>query len=612
MAITDKANKVSNGSQPLPTTLSADKNAGVATASLNAATGWDITTAKHIRMFKTKTVNGQTVPDTTKLCYYKATLAGTTLSNITLVWSSTGSDQKFDIGDSVDLSLTAGWIDDLIDLILLTHNQNGTLKTGAVQAALSLGSESLSGWNPNATTPDTITNDGNHSQTLTFNGVDYSTVFSPGMRLRSSRTVTAPTQCTSLNGTSQYFSKSSPVGMTFTDDFAVSAWVKLSSYATTSGTIVGRFNGTSGWYLQINALGQVLLGGNNAIVTNFTSVYSYQSIPLNKWVHVAAQLDMSTGGVSPTTSYIMIDGTSVPAAKNSGGTNPTALIQAGNLEIGSINGGTQTFPGKIAQVAIYSAKVTQANIRLTMLQGLTGSETSLISAHSLSNSLVDLKVSNANNLTANGGALATSTDTPFSNGTGGILDYGIIQSVAFSTNTTVVVQMAEGNSIPTTGGVSAVAYSSQKVPYGFPAQQGKWELVTVMRAIDTAGIGSINAFAISNTKLTVPVGSWKLRYSGVLMQQSTIAGSRDGRMTLASSTPSVGYYLGEFTTVIYSAPSVGAVICSVEKKPSGSIDLSSQATYSMYGTCTVASGTEIWAVRGDLAEFIIVAENAFI
>lgn len=126
MAITDKFSKVSNGSQALPTTLSADKNAGATTASLNAATGWDTTAAKHVRMYKTKVVNGQTVPDTTQLCYYKATLAGTTLSNITLIYSSTGSDQKFVIGDSVDLAPNTGWADDLIDGILTQHKQDGT------------------------------------------------------------------------------------------------------------------------------------------------------------------------------------------------------------------------------------------------------------------------------------------------------------------------------------------------------------------------------------------------------------------------------------------------------------------------------------------------------
>jgi hypothetical protein len=124
--ITDLANKISNGSQALPTTLSADKGAGVTTASLNAATGWDTTTAKHIRMYKTKVVNGQTVVDTTKLCYYKATLSGTTLSNITLIWSSTGSDQAFVIGDSVDLAPTTGWGDDLVDGFLEEHAQDGT------------------------------------------------------------------------------------------------------------------------------------------------------------------------------------------------------------------------------------------------------------------------------------------------------------------------------------------------------------------------------------------------------------------------------------------------------------------------------------------------------
>ena len=144
MPIADRFNKVSNGSQALPTTLSANKAALATTASLNAATGWDVTTAKHIRVYKTTVVNGQTVVDTTKLCYYKATLAGTTLSNVTLVWSSTGSDQAFVIGDSVDQGPTTRWADDLVDGIVVEHKQTGAhaavtadsvTATGTVQGA---------------------------------------------------------------------------------------------------------------------------------------------------------------------------------------------------------------------------------------------------------------------------------------------------------------------------------------------------------------------------------------------------------------------------------------------------------------------------------------------
>jgi hypothetical protein len=42
--------------------------------------------------------------------------------------------------------------------------------------------------------------------------------------------------------------------------------------------------------------------GTNTAGGNYSNVKTYQSLPLNKWVHVAAQLDMSTFTATTTTS----------------------------------------------------------------------------------------------------------------------------------------------------------------------------------------------------------------------------------------------------------------------------------------------------------------------
>lgn len=344
---------------------------------------------------------------------------------------------------------------------------NGTIADKRAQVILSTGASNPAGGWTATSTPTTITALGNRSYTVLFPAVDLTGTVSNGMRLKFTRTVTAPTQCTSLNGTTQYYTKSSPAGMTFTDDFTVSAWIKISSYA--ASTIMSRRNATDGWDFTVQSTGQIRLSGNNGGAGNASYVQSYQSIPLNKWVHVAAQLDMSTFTATTTTSYVMIDGVDVPAAVTRAGTNPTLLVQAGNLEIGSQNGGTFSLPGRIAQVAIYSAKVTQATVKASMSQTLAGTETSLISAYSFNNSINDLNA-NANNLSVGGGsAVATNADTPFAQGAGGITEYGIITANTFSTNTTLTVQVPEGSTIPTSGGVSAVSYSTQSTPYGLPA-----------------------------------------------------------------------------------------------------------------------------------------------
>jgi len=352
--------------------------------------------------------------------------------------------------------------------VSITNSNIRDLRTQSTISSTTAGTSN--DWYSLALSPNTVTALGNRSYSLVFNSTDLTTYISSGMKLKLPRTVTPPTQCTSLNGSSQYYNKTSPAGMTFTDDFVVSAWVKLTSYGTTS-IIASRYNGTSGWQLRILSNGTIDLIGNNAGSGNYSSVASYQSIPLNKWVHIAAQLDMSTFTATTTTSYIMMDGVNIPASVGRGGTNPTALVQAGNLEIGATNGGTTPFPGKLAQVAVYSAKVTQATILASMNQTLTGSETSIVSAYTFNNSINDLSA-NANSLTPQGSAVATTVDSPMN-----ATEYAIVMANSFSTNTTLTVQVPEGYSLPTTGGIGTVSYSTQSTPFGYPANHQLYGLV---------------------------------------------------------------------------------------------------------------------------------------
>jgi hypothetical protein len=425
--------------------------------------------------------------------------------------------------------------------VLKHANQDGSLTNAAVKAALGITADPTGSWNlldGGAPTVSSVTANGNRSYTINF-ASDYSTTLSPGMRLKTTRTVAAPTQCTSLNGTTQYYSKSSPSGMTFTDDFTVSAWIKVSSYAT--GIIASRYNGTSGWQFYLNASGQLFLMGLNAGAANTSYVNSYQSVPLNKWVHVSAQLDMSTFTATTTTSYVMIDGVNVPALVTRTGTNPTALIQAGDLQIGAANGAATFFPGKIAQVAIYSAKVTQATILASMNQTLTGSETSLVSAYTFNNSINDLSA-NANNLTAQGSAVATNADSPFGYQAGGTisstLDYAIITNIA---TTAVTVQVPEGCTIPTTGGVAGVSYSTVKTPYGFPGDKSKWNILTIIKTDHNNGASTADVYYnVGSISLAVPSGAFELK-ANINGQATTAGASTHGFAAAIAATAGNAY-----------------------------------------------------------------------
>lgn len=404
------------------------------------------------------------------------------------------------------------------DNIASGANISGTKLLAASTPLSVLDATSRGGWIAGVlAAPNTVTALGNRSYNLVFNSTDYTDELSVGQRLRMTRTVAAPTQCTDLeSGSSQYYSKTSPAGMTFTDDFVASAWVKLESYADM--TIISRYNGTSGWKFNINLVGQVQLVGYNAGAANYSYVQSYQSIPLGKWVHVAAQLDMSAFTATTTTSYVMIDGVDVPASVTRAGTNPTALVQAGDLQIGR-NNTSEYFDGKIAQVAIYNAKVTQATILASMNQTLSGSETSLVSAYSFNNSINDLSA-NANNLTANAGAVATNADSPFAGATG-TNEYGIVTNSVFSTNTTLTVQVPEGYALPTTGGVSAVSYSTQDTPYGFPRAKGKWRVNFLWKTQSNTASNATYA-AFTGMSFIVPIGDWTVGYNFGFFAQSTV------------------------------------------------------------------------------------------
>lgn len=376
------------------------------------------------------------------------------------------------------------------------------LQDGTAFAVGGIGASAYAdGWAPIlGSTPNTVTYNGNRNYDLVFNSVDLSSTISPGQKLKLTRTVAAPDQCTDLeSSSSQYYSKTTPAGMTFTDDFVVSAWVKLESYGIMG--IASRYNGTSGWYLTMLADGTVGLYGHNAGSGNYSRVLSYASVPLNKWVHITAQLDMSSFTNTSTTSYIMFDGVDVAAAVSRVGTNPTALVQAGDLQIGAFNTANY-FDGKIAQVAIFNAKVTQATMRTYMSQGLSGSESSLISAYSFDNSINDLNTTNANNLTANGSAVATNADSPFANAvSAGLQEYAEINSVTFSTNTTVNVRVPETSMIPTSGGVSNVYYAVGANPYGLPYFSNIYG--QVIMNVSTNGVASATATLLSG--LTLPV-----------------------------------------------------------------------------------------------------------
>jgi hypothetical protein len=522
-----------------------------------------------------------------------------------------GSDQVYPAGSTtqVFLPVSSHSQNELVDGILEFANQDGTLQTAPVQAALGVTSLPSGGWDIlNSGTPPTVAtgyNKGNREYDLLFSTVDLSSTLSPGMRLKVDRTGTTPTQCTDLeSSSSQYWSKSSPTGISFTDDFTCEAWVKLESYSAM--TIVSRWNGTSGWVVDVNASGQVQIVGFNGGASNNSYSLASQSLPLNRWVHVAACLDMST--FTTAGSPIYIDGVSVPVTVVRGGTNPTALVQAGNLQVGARNGSSQPFDGKISDVRVWSAVRTATQIRDNMNQQLVGNESNLVAYFPLNGDANDL-TSNANNLSANGGATATTVDHPMKD-----TEYAVITKVAYSApNTTVTVFTGTDHNIPNMT-LENPFYSTQSTPFGFPRDRGKW-------SVSSISTNSRNFTAATYSSLTealsVPTGAWELSWTGdvVASPASNPASSRISIITLSSTALSGSTDENiELTGAVGGKPGATATdfVARATIKKSAPTSVPSQTVYTLYGRANSGSPTNNATLDGFYSPTIIKAECAYL
>lgn len=467
--------------------------AGTNQAHALGATVVDYATATHIAMMSkgikvnhTQKGNHKTLTDDNANEWIGLTTTGSAVNYLDVANSATGTNPILSAkGDDSNVGLT------------LTPKG-----TGAVKATLN-----YDAWVSGLTAPSTITALGNRSYTLLISSTDYTDRLSAGMRLKTTRTVAAPTQCTDLeSGSSQYYSKASPNKMTFTDDWTAMAWIKLESYTGSRQIIINRSDySTQGFGMAIDSSGR-LEAASFRIAANNSVTTSYQSIPLGKWVHVAVTSDLS--GTSVLT---YIDGVLVPSLTTITGTI-TALVQyTGDLRIGALSSAaSQYFDGKIAQVAVFNTAVLSAATILSyMSQGLSGSETNLLSAYSFNNSIADLNTTTPNDLTAQGSAVATNADSPFGGQAEGLisstLDYAEIVSVVFSTNTTITVRVPDVNTIPTSGGITALSYSTQFNPLGWPGISNVLLEVILGSSFSTSSASATQVLGLT-CPVTVPTG----------------------------------------------------------------------------------------------------------
>lgn len=529
----------------------------------------------------------------------------TQISSLSYVGGDANRNYSAGATTRVYVHVGADRIDRLVDGILTEHNQDGThgniTATSITTSSLTLSGQSNDGWLAPGGTHSVSTgyNAGNRSFTINTS-TDLSSIVSNGMRYRVTRGTTPPTQCADLEASSSHYaSKSSPSGITLGTTASFEAWVNLESYTANAG-IITRYAGgaTVGWTFEINSDGtvQVLVGESS----NTDDFSTYQSVPLNRWVHLAATVNVSTNSYA-----IYIDGVSVPISTAS--TTATGIADSGNLELGARNA-TTFLDGKLADVRVWSDVRTATEIQDNMY-AYPSDTTGLVAHFKLNGDFTDAS-SNGNNLTAQNSAVATNADNPWN-----ATEYGVITNV---TSSTIQVFCPEGYGIPKET-LSAPFYSTQDAPYGFPRDNGKWEVETLMNIRVTKTTPVTATTYNYGDRLTVPVGAWLLGYKVSPYLRTTTA-QQIRIQTDLDPTEVTGAYPSSTGATVDSKSRWNTIsgYCSSqtdlagESKVEAPVELSAATTYNLNHYCQFTGTGNSSAFLNDLANGRIYARCAYL
>jgi hypothetical protein len=453
---------------------------------------------------------------------------------------------------------------------------SGTKVTAGTLPGTALDANTAGGWTAMSQTLTYGANNGSKEFTVTASS-DLTGFLSPGMKLKLSRGTTPPTQCMAFtSASSQYATKSSPTGISFTSAFTCEAWVYLNSYTGVTQCIVSRTDATSsGWIFAVNATGQLFVEYGSS--GSFTTLTSYQSIPLNTWVHVAGVIT----SVASKTGAIYLNATSIPSSLTL--SSATTLTQSGNLSVGAYNTGTANtfFNGYISETRVWSAANSQASIQSNMAISLTGSETNLVALFQGNGNFNDA-TSNANNLTAQAGAIATQAANPYN-----ATEYTNIRAISYSNpTTTITLYTSDAGTIPNMT-LNTPFYSVVKEPYGLPEVLNSKVLGQVIWCtnVTTTATATGTLFNGSPITLTVPTGGKKLVLK--FYCNNVVAGS---------GVPVLDVYWGStqlqrWQGLSGSAGQAATPITAPFWASSGSQTFQVDMWETVAGTCTAAPGT---------------------
>jgi hypothetical protein len=371
------------------------------------------------------------------------------------------------------------------------------------------------GWQSTGVTPTYTSNNGNKEFVVGMPSNLTSTI-APGYKVLIPRTVVPSTQCIALTAaSSMYGSNATGTGISFTSAFTAEAWIYLNSYQTYAG-ILTRDNGTTGWGFTISQYGQVEVFYRNSGAKIFDST---QSVPLKRWVHVAASVNASSG-----TASIYINAAAVPST--SSGTVTSVNQGTAAFQLGADNAGS-FFDGYIYQPRLWSAALSQATIEANMGVPITTTTSNLI--FGLTDGTFTDMSGNGNNLTPNGGASSTATGNPFN-----AIEYGFVTAI---TSSTMTIFTGTNCNIPNQT-LGALQYSNNSSPFGFPNASTAWGVLALYRLGTTVSAGSGTWVNAMSAQLSIPTGAWRLEYTGSFAcNSSNTIGYSNLSLTSANGTP---------------------------------------------------------------------------
>jgi hypothetical protein len=432
-----------------------------------------------------------------------------------------------DTADSSDINIPinqlAAEINGNLDSSNIKDNSIGASKLAP--DAFNFAASTAGGWTPLGYTATFLQNNGNKETVVNYAG-DVTNILSPGMKVAYTRSVAPPTKCMAFQASSsQYATKASPTGITFTAAFTCEALVYLNSYGISGQGqhIISRRNGNDGFNLEILPSRQVAVyyGGSGAS----RSITTNETLPLRQWVHVSVVVtNVSTGAAT-----IYINGRSVSTFSAGAA---TVLTQGGNMTLGQYNSGGFFADCYLGEARLWSTARTQAEILANMNNNLTGSESGLVGLWRGENNFNDL-TANANHLTATNGAIATQNANPFN-----LIEYGKVTKVgAFSGGVTpVTVFTGTDCNIPNMA-LTSPMYSTQAAPYGFPTSKDKWSIcITNPTQIGVSSPTANTWYNVPSFTTQAPTGAWIPTISTNIYADRGSAGPISTRVTLSTAS----------------------------------------------------------------------------